>query len=689
MTSGLPSISTDERTGLMGEQAFLAKVSDFVEELPSGQWCLIVIDLDHFRLFNDWFGREEGDFLLAEIGARLAEEAALTDGLAGYRGQDDFCLLAPFDKARIDALFDDISALVATRGSAVGFMPVFGISPIDGPSTSMDLLDRALVAARNAKDDFRKRICVFRQPMSDQIEREYRLLSDFLHGLENGEITFYLQPQCRMSTGKIIGVEALARWRRADGTMVPPDEFVPVLEKHGFITNLDCFIWEDVCAHLQAWTSSGHAAIPVSVNVSQVDFFLIDIPDHFQQLVEKHGLDPSLLKIEITESAYMESTAIVNDAASRLRKLGFLVFMDDFGSGYSSLNMLRDIELDAIKLDAQFLRLGGDGGHKGIHILESVINMAKSLNLPIICEGVETEEQVRFLEGQGCRYVQGYRFYRPMPSDEFERIIDDGALLDMRGLVVKANEQIRTRELLDENVYSDSMLNNILGPVAMYSWRGGDIDIVRFNEQFYELIDSPAFHDLRHGIQRLMPRDERPKLFHLLSQAEDNELNGSEGMLRFLRYGGAVCRYYFHFYYLGKRDGGRLFYGSVRDVTELTALQTQMKLISRFSSDSMVFVRKLGGGVVYTAAAHGLERAMGLSAEEFQDELASGAFIGRIVEDDVRTLLSDPGLFPIQEMSLRFHIRTDSGGLLGLSVKSDAVDDETTDVLAILVFRAS
>ena len=127
----------------------------------------------------------------------------------------------------------------------------------------------------------------------------------------------------------------------------------------------------------------------------------------------------------------------------------------------------------------------------------------------------------------------------------------------------------------------------------------------------------------------------------------------------------------------------------MRDVTELTALQTQMKLISRFSSDSMVFVRKLGGGVVYTAAAHGLERAMGLSAEEFQDELASGAFIGRIVEDDVRTLLSDPGLFPIQEMSLRFHIRTDSGGLLGLSVKSDAVDDETTDVLAILVFRAS
>ncbi|MBQ9042085.1 MAG: EAL domain-containing protein [Eggerthellaceae bacterium] len=679
----------DDRTGLVREQPFLARIGGIIEGAEPERWCLIAIDLDHFKLFNEWYGREEGDFLLAEIGARLSKEEQTAGGLAGYRGGDDFCLLTPFDKDRIDNLFDDLCAIVSARRSAVGFMPVFGISMVEGPITSMDLLDQAIIAAGKAKADFRKRICIFRQPMREQEEKEYRILSDFLRGLENGEIFFELQPQCRMSTGKIVGVEALARWRRADGTMVSPLDFIPVLERHGFVTTLDCYIWEEVCSNLQAWVASGRTPIPVSVNVSQVDFYLIDIPDYFQGLVDQYELDPSLLKIEVTESAYVNNMAVIHDATTRLREKGFLVLMDDFGSGYSSLNTLRDLSVDVIKLDAQFLRIRDDKDHKGIHILESVINMAKSMNLPIISEGVETEEQSQFLERQGCRYVQGYKFYRPMSPEQFEEIIGDGEILDTRGFIVKSNEQIRTRELFDENVYSDSMLNNILGPVAMYSWNGSDVDIVRFNEQFYETINSPAFHDLLHGIQKLMPRDERPKLFHLLSQAEDNVLNGSEGMLRFLRYGGAVNRYYFRFYYLGRRDGGRLFYGSVRDVTELTELQGQMKLLSRFSSDSMVFVRKFGGGIVYKAVTHGLERAMGLTAEEFQDELASGAFINRIVEDDVRATLKDPDIFPIQEMSLRFHIRTDSGELLDLSVKSDAVDDEATDVLAILVFRAN
>ncbi len=425
--------ATDERTGLLREKPFLERLRGVIEGQDPAQWCLISIDIDHFKLFNDWYGREEGDFLLAEVGARLSEEAEAVGGLAGYLGQDDFCLLAPFEKEAIDELFDDINALIASHASSVGFTPVFGISLIEGPASALDLLDQAITAQNRAKSDFRKRICLFRQPMREQEEQEYLILSEFLRGLDNGDIFFQLQPQCRVSTGKIVGAEALSRWRKADGTMVPPLDFVPVLESHGFITNLDCYIWEEVCIWLRSWIDEGHTPVPVSVNVSQVDFYMIDVPDRLEELVSEYKLDPSLLKVEITETSYANNADVVNDAAVRLREKGFLVLMDDFGSGYSSLNILRNMSFDVIKLDAQFLRIGNDEDQKGVHILESVIGMAKALSLPIISEGVETEKQSSFLERQGCLYVQGYQFYRPMDVEKFEEIIADGKLLDTHG----------------------------------------------------------------------------------------------------------------------------------------------------------------------------------------------------------------------------------------------------------------
>ena len=428
----------DALTGLLNERPFLDKVFQTVEASPSpdAQWCLIAIDIDHFKLFNEWYGRELGDFLLADFGARLSAEEEEVGGLAAYRGNDDFCLLAPYDRSRIDELFDDLCDIVAERSAQAGFIPVFGISVIDGPISQLELLDQAVIAAKKAKADFRKRICVFQSPMREDDDREYRILSEFRRGLESGEIFFQLQPQCRVSTGKIVGAEALVRWRRADGTMVAPLDFVPALEHHGFVTNLDCFIWEEACMWLRAWIDAGHKPIPVSVNVSQVDFYAIDVAEHFIWLVGEYELDPSLLKIEVTESAYVNNVAVIADAAKRLREKGFLVLMDDFGSGYSSLNTLRTLDVDVIKLDAQLIQVGKDETHKGVHILESIIGMAKSLSLPIIAEGVETEEQSDFLEGQGCRYVQGYKFYQPMNVEDLEAIIADEGMIDSEGLVV-------------------------------------------------------------------------------------------------------------------------------------------------------------------------------------------------------------------------------------------------------------
>ncbi len=420
----------NELTGLHREAVFYVLGKKLLREHPKG-WCVIAMDLEHFKLFNEWYGREAGDRLLAAIGERLAGAETRNGGIACYLGQDDFALLVPYDREKIRRLFDSIHELVVRQGTSMGFMPAFGICMADGDASVEELYDRALQASQHAKEDYHRRIRVFEEAMYKKTEQDYRILSDFQLALKNHELYIQLQPQCELASGKIVGAESLVRWCRADGAVIQPTEFVPVLEQYGFVSDLDQFVWEEVCVWQRKWIDGGHTPLPVSVNVSQIDILTIDVPEYFENLVKKYGLPPDVIKIEITESAYVGDSA-VTDTVRRLREKGFLVLMDDFGSGYSSLNMLRSLNVDIIKLDAQFLRMNNDD-RKGVHILQSIVGMAKSLEAPIIVEGVETEEETEFIKSLGCRYVQGYHFYRPMAVPDFEKLIGNEGNIDTGG----------------------------------------------------------------------------------------------------------------------------------------------------------------------------------------------------------------------------------------------------------------
>ena len=300
--------------------------------------------------------------------------------------------------------------------------------------------------------------------------------------------------------------------------------------------------------------------------------------------------------------------------------------MDDFGSGYSSLNMLSTIKLDAIKLDARFLKIDDDTDSKALHILESVVNMAKTIGLPIIVEGVETKFQCDFLENLGCRYIQGYYFYRPMPVEEFERLILNEDMIDDRGFVAKLNEQVRIREFLDKNIYSDSMLNNIIGPVAFYSWDGKKTDIVRFNEQFYQAVHIQEFAERLEFIEQFIHPDDCVKMHDAFRFAMMDKLNGHSEILRFYTPDGTILSFHIHFYYLGKKEGGERFYGAAQNVTELTDLKEEVKLIANYSKDSMVFMKKLGDKWFYSVASRGLSDVFDITPAEFEKELNDGEF---------------------------------------------------------------
>ena len=807
LSSPAPDHPRDELTGLLTENPFFELAQEKLGSLE-GAWCVVHIDIEHYKLFTDWYGLDTGRKLLASFGGILREAAHRQGGLAGYRGQDDFCLMIPYDRPMIDELYQRLRYVLVSLGCSIGFSPLFGVCMIDGSSDQiLEIINHAALTAESIKGNFQRRIQIYDPAQHSRSAEEYRMLIDFQNALENGEITFWLQPQCRVSSGKVVGAESLARWIRPDGTQIPPATFVPLLEKYGMVSQLDQYIWEAVCAWLRSWVDRGHHILPISLNVSRVDVFTMDVPGFLSALVKKYGLPAGALKIEITESAWTVDAEKVIQTIESLRRMGFLVFMDDFGSGYSSLNMLRSLHVDVIKLDAQFLSINEQEERKGVGILESVVNMAKTMSTPIIVEGVESREQVQFLSDLGCRYMQGFYFHRPMPVSDFEALLADESHADFRGIEFKANEQIHVREFLDSNVYSDAMLNNILGPVAFYQWKDGNVDIVRYNQQFYQMVglEIDLLNQRKTHIQNYLYPADREKLFGMLERAYQDRLNGAKGIVRVYKPNNAMVWISLKVYFLEEDSRGRRFCASAQDVTELQyinvnlpgayfrcaesggfafhyisrnyleltgysleeirtqfqnqllqmvhpkdrdlliseaedqargslaqvrpfrirrkqgdyiycaaqgrltdlfgapcwqcmlidvtevmRLRNQMRLLAKYSSGSIVFLRRGEKGPEYEVAVHGLEEMMGLNSAAFEAALTDGTFASWIQpgDDSPFAYLNDPAYADVPDKDYRYTVRLPGGRSLIIRTRFDHIEDEKSSVDYIVSFRA-
>lgn len=262
-----------------------------------------------------------------------------------------------------------------------------------------------------------------RAPSNDEIVPRFSL-DDINQAFDNNEFCFYLQPKCNAETGAIVGAEALVRWNYPEYGLVSPDEFIPLLERESMVTRFDLFIWRSVCEMLSRWDGEGRNLVPVSVNVSMTDIEAIDVARVLGDLLDRFSIDARLLQVEITESAIAHNMDVVEETIRDLHARGIAVLMDDFGSAYSSLNMLKDINVDAIKLDMKFVDLNADNAAKGLKIIESVIDMAYQLRLSIIAEGAQTAEQVSKLRELGCMYIQGYYFYRPLTVGKMEDLLE-------------------------------------------------------------------------------------------------------------------------------------------------------------------------------------------------------------------------------------------------------------------------
>lgn len=416
----------DSLTGLYRPSEFMRRASAFLEARRDGAWCIATIDMGRMRLFNEWHGQAEGDRVLADVGTVLKDIENADMGVAGYWGQDDFCVLIPFKHITVQQIYNRVREAVARHDDGVGFWPSMGVYPIDSnEEITIDAQAKAMFTNRRAKNDFKERIAIFRPAEYEREVAFHRTLTEFQYALSNGRITYYLQPQVDMETGEIIGAEALTRWIDKDGSLISPATFIPALEESGFVVTLDKYIWQGVAIWLRERLDRRLRVVPVSLNVSRVDILACDVAEHMGALAAQYNLPPELMRIEITETAYTGESEAVDKLTADLHTRGFSTYMDDFGTGQSTLAMLKNVNVDVIKLDRTFVPTDRDQG-RSTQIISSMLEMAQSLHLPVVVEGVETNEQANMLRQMGARYAQGFLYYRPMPAKNFEALLDGG-----------------------------------------------------------------------------------------------------------------------------------------------------------------------------------------------------------------------------------------------------------------------
>ncbi|MCR4651578.1 MAG: EAL domain-containing protein [Lachnospiraceae bacterium] len=422
----------DSITGLCKYEKFLNLISEYIENAPHGSYVVAYMDFSNFKYINETHGYEVGDRILKYLADACMDSP---DFIYGSRVFSDNIVIVCSIKeatsdimtARYEKFSEEFTAMVKKDFGIsnvildIGFC-TFKVCGLPIPIKS--IISNANMARKYAKMPDSPRVMMYDDEMGKELKAEIAYAADMESAFRNHEFVVYMQPKVDLRTGLIAGAEALIRWKKGDGTLIFPNDFIPVFEKNKSITLLDFYVYEEVCKYLKERLDAGKEVVRISINVSRVHLYSIDeFVNNLKNLLERYELDPKYLEFELTETVFTDRVEDTIELMSKLRELGVLVSMDDFGSGYSSLNVLTKLPLDVLKLDKEFLRdFDSDPDEK--LIIPGIIDIAKKLNLKVVCEGVETREQVKFLREVGCDYAQGYYYSKPIPIPTFDGLLE-------------------------------------------------------------------------------------------------------------------------------------------------------------------------------------------------------------------------------------------------------------------------
>lgn len=408
----------DWLTGIYNRQYFYEQAKKMLMEHPDESFCMICSNIKDFKLINELFGEEKGNEVLVKQ-AELLKDYAKDKAIYGRLEADHFALCMPSEWYREEIFQEAMARLTSLIDKNIYQMVVYmGVYYIQERDITINAMcDRANMAMKRIEGDSYNTISYYDDKILERSLYEKKLVSEFDDAIAKREFCIFLQPQTDCQ-GHLMGAEALVRWNHPERGMVPPGDFIGVFERTGLIHLLDAYVWECAAMKLCSWKKQGYPYY-ISVNISTRDFYYLDLYRTFTELVEQYEIDPEKLKLEITETALMSDPARQFEIIDSLKAYGFQVEIDDFGSGYSSLNMLKDLQADVLKIDMGFLQKTQNDERSRV-ILQTIIFLSQALNMQVVTEGVETSEQLEFLTGAGCEIFQGYYFSKPLPLDAFE-----------------------------------------------------------------------------------------------------------------------------------------------------------------------------------------------------------------------------------------------------------------------------
>ena len=483
----IEACTVDSLTGLYNKPGFEAETRRALSKISPNHACAIIsFEVVSFRTYNELYGYEAGDALLKTIAETILMYKKRGDVVSRLYSDHFVWFTAGKDNEEIFRMIRDAIKTANTTG--LPFFLCAGIYLIENRGMSVqDMTDKASIAKDTIKYSYSTGVAIFDESMFECRLQDADMIGSMMKGLENGEFIEYYQPKYNTHTETVIGAEALARWKKPDGEIIQPSRFIELFERNGFIRRLDFHIFEKVCEFLASMQSDGKTLLPVSVNFSRVHMHDLHFPQRLFSITQKYGIDPKYLEIELTESAFIMDLKDQNMVADKLHEFGFTVAIDDFGSGFSSLNMLKDFDADTLKIDTKFLDGFECGGKVGT-VVTSVIRLAKWLGIPVVAEGVETREQVDFLHSLGCETIQGYYYSKPMAREDYGKLLDGRKSADYKSEKTSVVTLSGVNAVFGGDSMINALLDGILGGFGIYELSGDNLEVIRVNKAYYEMM---------------------------------------------------------------------------------------------------------------------------------------------------------------------------------------------------------
>jgi len=567
ISKSIYELEHDELTGLLTRKAFIKKAESEIARNPERKFCIIAFDFDNFKSSNSLYGVELCNSFLSFTAKKMM--SMMPEGLSGRYGGDQYIIFFEYStEVHLDRLNNISKGILDTAPIPHQIVKMGVYAPIDTQIPFVISCDRAFLAINEIKGKYGKNLAFFESNLQKQLLNEQRIIETMEKALEDEQFQVFYQPKHETITGNIAGAEALVRWNHPEYGFMTPNQFIPLFERNGFITKLDSFMIERVCKDIKFWQQEGFPLVPISVNISRRDFIEPGCIDRQIEIINEYEIDHSLIHLEVTESLYSENTDLIISKLKQVQQMGFIIEMDDFGAGYSSLGLLSSFPLNILKLDISFVK----NIVQNEIVIENIIKMAHRMELLTVAEGAESTDQFKILKTLGCDFIQGYYFSKPLSTPDFEKYLKKSSVFPIKKIDIPDILSNETAPLSENMLMAASEVADGI-PGGFFSYHAdGNLELISFNRELIRMYGCSSADEFREYVGNsfkgiVLAADFERVQNSITQQIKENNdidyveyrIKAKDGSIKYVEDYGRFVR---------TRNYGDIFYVFLKDMTE-------------------------------------------------------------------------------------------------------------------------